>query len=56
MEMLDGSLHIDAFLAVTLGIVVLFAGKRLNEADIPQPFGNGIRDFPTASTWGYGDG
>ena len=49
MEILDGSLHIDAFLAVTLGIVVLFAGKRLNEGvgflrefSIPEPVTGGL--------------
>ncbi len=32
MEMVDGALQIDAFLTVTLGIIVLFIGKRLNAA------------------------
>jgi ESS family glutamate:Na+ symporter len=32
MEMVDGVLRIDQFLAVTLGIIVLFVGKRLNDA------------------------
>ena len=31
MELLDGTLKIDHFLTVTLGIVVLFVGKRLNQ-------------------------
>ena len=31
MELVDGILRIDEFLSVTLGIVVLFVGKRLNK-------------------------
>ena len=31
MELLYGILKIDHFLTVTLGIVVLFIGKRLNQ-------------------------
>jgi hypothetical protein len=31
MELLGGILRIESFLAVTIGIVVLFVGKRLNE-------------------------
>ena len=49
MEMVDGILRIDQFLAVTLGIIVLFAGKRLNEAvaflrefSIPEPVTGGL--------------
>ena len=30
MELLDGTLKLDTFLTVTLGIVVLFIGKQLN--------------------------
>ena len=30
MELVDGSLQITSFLAITLGIVVLFVGKRIN--------------------------
>ena len=48
MEMLDGALRVGPFLAVTLGIIVLFAGKRLNgaigflrEFSIPEPVTGG---------------
>ena len=44
-----GSLQVDPFLTVTLGIVVLFAGKRLNDAvgflrefNIPEPVTGGL--------------
>ncbi len=30
MELQDGILHIQSFLAVTIGIIVLFVGKRIN--------------------------
>src|SRR4051794_10639237 len=49
MEMLDGALRVGPFLAVTLGIIVLFAGKRLNDAigflrelSIPEPVTGGL--------------
>jgi len=49
MEMQDGVLQLDSFLAVTLGIVVLFVGKRLNDAfgalrefSIPEPVTGGL--------------
>ena len=49
MELVDGVLRIDPFLAVTLGIVVLFVGKRLNdkihflrEFSIPEPVTGGL--------------
>ena len=49
MEAVDGVLRIDQFLTVTLGIVVLFVGKRLNEAvaflrefSIPEPVTGGL--------------
>jgi ESS family glutamate:Na+ symporter len=49
MELLDGILRIDSFLAVTIGIVVLFVGKRLNEGigflrefSIPEPVTGGL--------------
>jgi len=49
MEIQDGVLHLGAFLAVTLGIVVLFVGKRLNgavpflrEFSIPEPVTGGL--------------
>ena len=49
MEIVDGVLRIDTFLAVTLGIVVLFVGKRLNNAipvlrefSIPEPVTGGL--------------
>lgn len=49
MELLDGTLKIDHFLTVTLGIVVLFIGKRLNqvvpafrEFSIPEPVTGGL--------------
>jgi ESS family glutamate:Na+ symporter len=45
----DGVLHVGAFLALTLGIVVLFVGKRLNDAigflrefSIPEPVTGGL--------------
>ena len=49
MELIDGTLQVKGFLAVTLGIVVLFAGKRLNDAigflrnfSIPEPVSGGL--------------
>jgi len=49
MEMQDGILHVQTFLAITLGIIVLFAGKRLNNAigvlreiSIPEPVTGGL--------------
>jgi len=49
MELVDGVLKISPFLAVTLGIVVLFVGKRLNgavgflrEFSIPEPVTGGL--------------
>ena len=49
MELQDGLLRIDSFLAVTIGILVLFVGKRLNdrvrllrELSIPEPVTGGI--------------
>jgi ESS family glutamate:Na+ symporter len=49
LELQDGVLHIGAFLAVTLGIIVLFVGKRLNDAfgslrelSIPEPVTGGL--------------
>jgi ESS family glutamate:Na+ symporter len=49
MELIDGVLKIPPFLAVTLGIVVLFVGKRLNgavgflrEFSIPEPVTGGL--------------
>jgi glutamate:Na+ symporter, ESS family len=49
MELLEGVLRIDSFLAVTIGIVVLFVGKRLNGAvgflrnfSIPEPVTGGL--------------
>jgi glutamate:Na+ symporter, ESS family len=49
MEFQDNILNIGAFLAVTLGIVVLFIGKRLNDAvgflrefSIPEPVTGGL--------------
>jgi ESS family glutamate:Na+ symporter len=49
MEIADGVLKIESFLAVTLGIVVLFVGKRLNdgvgflrEFSIPEPVTGGL--------------
>ncbi|GAL17326.1 sodium/glutamate symporter [Vibrio maritimus] len=45
----DGVIHIDSFLAVTMGIIVLFVGRRLNqvvgflkEFSIPEPVSGGI--------------
>ncbi|WP_020506775.1 sodium/glutamate symporter [Lamprocystis purpurea] len=49
MEFQDGVLRIESFLAVTIGIVVLFIGKRLNdtigilrEFSIPEPVTGGL--------------
>ena len=49
MELLDGVLKLDTFLTVTLGIVVLFVGKQLNqvvpafrEFSIPEPVTGGL--------------
>ncbi|MEY6433610.1 sodium/glutamate symporter [Thioalkalicoccus limnaeus] len=49
MELLDSVVRIDSFLAVTIGIVVLFIGKRLNdkirflrEFSIPEPVTGGL--------------
>lgn len=49
LELVDGSLHIESFLTVTLGILVLFVGKRLNDAipflrefSIPEPVTGGL--------------
>jgi len=49
MEFLNNMLHVHSFLAVTLGIVVLFVGKRLNqvvpllrEFSIPEPVTGGL--------------
>lgn len=49
MELQDGILHIQSFLAVTVGIVVLFVGKRINdqvgvlrEFSIPEPVTGGL--------------
>ncbi len=49
MEMVEGVLQINQFLAVTLGIIVLFVGKRINESvgflrefSIPEPVTGGL--------------
>jgi len=49
MELVEGTLRIEPFLTVTLGIFVLFAGKRLNDAvaflrefSIPEPVTGGL--------------
>ena len=49
MEIVDGILQVDPFMTVTLGIVVLFVGKRLNdgigflrEFSIPEPVTGGL--------------
>jgi len=49
MEFIDGSLHVASFFAITLGIVVLFVGKRINgvvgflrEFSIPEPVTGGL--------------
>ncbi len=49
MELVNGTLHIVSFLAITLGIIVLFVGKRLNnsvpflrEFSIPEPVTGGL--------------
>jgi ESS family glutamate:Na+ symporter len=49
MELVDGVLQVDVFLTVTLGIIVLFVGKRVNDAvallrefSIPEPVTGGL--------------
>ena len=49
MELQDGVLRLESFFAVTLGIIVLFVGKRLNDAvgflrefSIPEPVTGGL--------------
>jgi ESS family glutamate:Na+ symporter len=49
MDLQDGILHVQSFLAVTIGIIVLFVGKRLNERvgflrefSIPEPVTGGL--------------
>lgn len=49
MELVDGVLRIESFLAVTIGILVLFVGKRINDAvrflrnlGIPEPVTGGL--------------
>jgi len=49
MELTDGTLYINSFLAITSGIIVLFIGKRLNEVipflqnfSIPEPVTGGL--------------
>ena len=49
MEIENGILHVDTFLTVTLAIIVLFVGKRLNstvsflrEFSIPEPVSGGL--------------
>ncbi len=49
MNFIEGVLHIESFLAVTLGIIVLFLGRRLTQAShflkefsIPEPVSGGI--------------
>jgi glutamate:Na+ symporter, ESS family len=49
MELVDGILRIDSFLAVTIAILVLFVGKRINDTvgflrtfSIPEPVTGGL--------------
>jgi len=49
MEIVEGFLRVDGFLTFTLGIIVLFVGKRLNDAigflrefSIPEPVTGGL--------------
>ena len=49
LEVVDGVLQVSAFLAVTLGIIVLFVGRRVNDAvgflrefSIPEPVTGGL--------------
>jgi ESS family glutamate:Na+ symporter len=49
MEFADGILHFKNFLAITIGILVLFIGKRLNDVipvlrnfSIPEPVTGGL--------------
>ena len=65
MELIDGTLLIEPFLTVTLGIIVLFVGKRLNdrilvlrEFSIPEPVTGGLLFsvlfgivYATSSVW-----
>lgn len=47
MEFDNGTLQLDVFLSVTLGIVVLFVGKRINDAVSFQ----GIQHFGAGHRW-----
>lgn len=49
MTVADGVLHVEPFFAITLGIIVLFTGKRINDAvvklrefSIPEPVTGGL--------------
>ncbi len=49
MEITDGTVQLGAFMAVTMGIIVLFVGKRINdgvailrEFSIPEPVTGGL--------------
>lgn len=49
LEITDGVLHVSSFMAVTFGIIVLFVGKRVNDAvgflrefSIPEPVTGGL--------------
>jgi len=49
MELVDGIFQIKPFMAVTIGIIVLFVGKRVNdlvrlfqEYSIPEPVTGGL--------------
>ena len=49
MNFVEGVLHVEPFIAITLGIIVLFAGKRINslvpllrEFSIPEPVTGGL--------------
>jgi len=49
LDITDGVLHVGSFLAVTFGIIVLFVGKRINDAvgflrefSIPEPVTGGL--------------
>ena len=49
VELIDGTLRFNSFMAVTIGIIVLFVGKRINDAvgflrefSIPEPVTGGL--------------
>ena len=63
IELNDGALHIGTFLAFTIGIIVLFIGKRVNDSvgflrefSIPEPVTGGLLfSLLTALVYAFGD-